>query len=228
MHFTTPARAFTALFLSAGLCASRRPACARHTAPAPVGALRELRRAFTTSCAPAISICRSQDALALAIENNLDIELQRYMLPVATPNCCARRGGGVTRGLNYTLLEVPTGTGGPLSPVPTNAAAAGRATAGSSIATNALGLNVLGEPQVNLSIQGTIAAVHRHRDSDLRSRDGRTVELDPPDHAADQHGHYRHPTRWSPTPRSSMPGSSRASPSGAQVGLNFNNSRQFR
>ena len=52
---------------------------------------------------------------------------------------------------------MPAGTGGPLSPVLTTAAAAGRATAGSSVATNALGLNVLGEPQVNDSIQGTIA-----------------------------------------------------------------------
>ena len=97
------------------------------------------------------------DALSLAIENNLDIELQRYMLPVGDTELLRTKGGGVTRGLNYTLLEVPAGTGGPLSALPTNAAAAGRATAGSSIATNALGLNILGEPQVNASIQGTIA-----------------------------------------------------------------------
>ena len=98
-----------------------------------------------------------QDALALAIENNLDIELQRYLLPLGDTEMLRAKGGGVTRGLNFTLLEVPVGTGGPLSPVPTNAAAAGRATAGSSVATNALGLNVLGEPQTNASIQGTIA-----------------------------------------------------------------------
>ncbi len=98
-----------------------------------------------------------QDALALAIENNLDIELQRYLLPIGDTELLRAKGGGLNRGLNFTLLEVPVGTGGPLSPVPTNAAAAGRATAGSSVATNALGLNVLGEPQVNGSIQGTIA-----------------------------------------------------------------------
>src|SRR5207244_10468235 len=61
------------------------------------------------------------------------------------------------RGLSFTLLEVPVGTGGPLSSLPTNAAAAGRATGGSSVSTNALALNVLGEPQVNESIQGAIA-----------------------------------------------------------------------
>jgi outer membrane protein TolC len=97
-----------------------------------------------------------QDALSLAIENNLDIELQRYLLPTGDAELLRTKGGGLTRGLNYTLAEVPSGTGGPLSAVPTNAAVAGRATAGSSIATNALALNVLGEPQTNYSIQGTI------------------------------------------------------------------------
>jgi outer membrane protein len=97
-----------------------------------------------------------QDALALAIENNLDIELQRTTLPIGDLELQRARGGGVVRGLNYTVLEVPTGTGGPISAVPTTAAIAGRATAGTSIGTNALSLNALGEPQVNLSLQGNI------------------------------------------------------------------------
>src|SRR5665647_851003 len=97
-----------------------------------------------------------QDALSLAIENNLDIELQRYLLPIGDSELLRAKGGGLNRGLNFTLAEVPTGTGGPLSPVLTTAAAAGRATAGSSVSTSALGLNALGEPQVNDSIQGTI------------------------------------------------------------------------
>src|SRR5437763_2392121 len=97
-----------------------------------------------------------QDALALAIENNLDIELQRYLLPIGDLELQRARGGGVTRGLNFTVFEVPTGTGGPLSPLPTAGAAAGRATTGSSIGTNTLTLNALGGPQTNLAIQGTI------------------------------------------------------------------------
>src|SRR5262245_60649699 len=48
-----------------------------------------------------------QDALALAIENNLDIELQRYQLPVANTELQRAKGGGTLRGLNFTLLEVP-------------------------------------------------------------------------------------------------------------------------
>jgi outer membrane protein len=97
-----------------------------------------------------------QDALALAIENNLDIELQRFALPQADTELLRAKGGGLTRGLNFTLQEVPTGVGGPLSPVLTNAAAAGRATSGSSVATNALELGVLAEPQTNFLLQGTI------------------------------------------------------------------------
>src|ERR1035438_5940814 len=71
------------------------------------------------------------DALALAIENNLDVELQRYLLPMADAELLRAQGGGLNRGLNFTLLEVPVGTGGPLSPVSTTAATVGRATAGS-------------------------------------------------------------------------------------------------
>src|ERR1039457_4193839 len=68
-----------------------------------------------------------QDALALAMENNLDIELQRYLLPQGDSELLRTKGGGLARGLNFTLAEVPTGTGGPLSPVLTTAAAAARA-----------------------------------------------------------------------------------------------------
>ena len=100
-----------------------------------------------------------QDALALAIENNLDIELQRYNLRILQTELTRTRGGGTARGVNYTLLEVPVGVGGPPSPVLTNPAAANRATTGSSVSTNALALNVLGEPQTNLSIQGVIPQI---------------------------------------------------------------------
>ena len=98
-----------------------------------------------------------QDALALAIENNLDIELERFMLPQSDTELLRAKGGGTLRGLNFTLLETPAGVGGPLSPVVTNAATTGRANSGTSVATNALALNGLGEAQTNLSMQGNIA-----------------------------------------------------------------------
>ncbi|MGD0498369.1 MAG: TolC family protein [Bryobacteraceae bacterium] len=97
-----------------------------------------------------------QDALALAIENNLDVELQRDALPIGDAEALRAQGGGVLRGLNFTLAEVPAGVGGPLSPVVTNAAAEGRASAGSSVATTALALGGLSAPQTNLSVLGTV------------------------------------------------------------------------
>ena len=97
-----------------------------------------------------------QDALALAIENNLDVELQRFTPPSADADLLRAKGGGIVRGLNFTLAEVPTGVGGPLSPVLTNPAVTSSATGGSSVTTNALELGVLAAPQTNLSIQGTV------------------------------------------------------------------------
>jgi outer membrane protein len=97
-----------------------------------------------------------QDALALAIENNLDIELQRFTLPQGDTELQRAKGGGVVRGLNYVLSEVPTGVGGPLSPLVTSPAATGSVTNGTSVPTNALELGTLGEPQDNYSMQGTI------------------------------------------------------------------------
>ena len=97
-----------------------------------------------------------QDALALAIENNLDIELQRFAFPTGDSELLRSQGGGTLRGLNFTLAEVPTGVGGPLSPVETGVAVAGQAATGVTVASSATELGVLGAPQDNLSIQGTV------------------------------------------------------------------------
>jgi outer membrane protein TolC len=97
-----------------------------------------------------------EDALALAIENNLDIELRRFQVPTGDTELLRTKGGGITRGLDFTMLDVPIGVGGPLSPVVTNAATSGRATNGTSVPTNALELGVLGEPQSSLSLLGTV------------------------------------------------------------------------
>jgi outer membrane protein len=96
------------------------------------------------------------DALALAIENNLDIELDRYTLPVAESEVLRAKGGGTLRGVLFTLADTPAGVGGPLSPLVTNAATSTSVTPGSTVASNALELGVLGEAQTNLSMQGTI------------------------------------------------------------------------
>ena len=94
------------------------------------------------------------DAIALAIENNLDIELLRYAIPIADTETLRAKGGGLLRGLYYTIAGAPAGVGGPLSPLLTQAAA--QSTPGTTVASNALELGVLAEPQVNLSLQSTI------------------------------------------------------------------------
>jgi len=96
------------------------------------------------------------DALALAVENNLDIELQRFSIPVADTEVRRAKGGGTLRGVPFILAESPAGVGGPLSPLVTNPASASSVTPGTAVATNPLELGVLGEVQTNLSVQGTI------------------------------------------------------------------------
>jgi outer membrane protein TolC len=96
-----------------------------------------------------------QDALALAIENNLDVELERFAVPQGDTELERAQGGGTNRGLTYTLQEAPVGVGGPLSPLVV-APASSNGPNGTSVPTNALELGVLGEPVDNYSLQGGV------------------------------------------------------------------------
>ena len=58
-----------------------------------------------------------QDALALALENNLDVETERYDLVLAQTDEVRAKGGGSLRGIDYTVAEPPNGVGGPGSPL---------------------------------------------------------------------------------------------------------------
>lgn len=94
------------------------------------------------------------DAISLTIENNLDIELERFALPLAATELTRAEGGGALRGLLFTIGETPAGVGGPASPLITTPAS--QSTPGTTVATNASELAVLGEAQTNLSTLGTI------------------------------------------------------------------------
>jgi outer membrane protein TolC len=50
-----------------------------------------------------------QDAIALALENNLDIEMQRYNPAIADANVLRARAGGLLRGVPATVTQGPTG-----------------------------------------------------------------------------------------------------------------------
>jgi outer membrane protein TolC len=58
-----------------------------------------------------------QDAIALALENNLDVETERYNLVAARTDEVRARGGGSLRGIDYSVAEPPNGVGGPGSPL---------------------------------------------------------------------------------------------------------------
>jgi outer membrane protein len=71
------------------------------------------------------------DAIALAIENNLDVEVSRYNLLLADTDLTRARGGGNLRGIDYTILQTPPGVGAATSPLLITA------TTGNASSTNA-------------------------------------------------------------------------------------------
>ena len=94
------------------------------------------------------------DAILLAVENNLDVEQQRYQLAMADTDVIRAKGGGVTRGLPLTVLQSPVGIGGPGSPLLNSAASTGSVSPTASTVANVFDVNQLTEAQTNLSIQG--------------------------------------------------------------------------
>ncbi len=59
----------------------------------------------------------AKDAIALAIENNLDVEIERYNLLLSDTDLRRAKGGGNLRGIDFTIAEPPNGVGGPGSPL---------------------------------------------------------------------------------------------------------------
>jgi outer membrane protein TolC len=94
------------------------------------------------------------DTILLAVENNLDVEQQRYQLAMADTDVIRAKGGGVTRGLPLTVLQSPVGIGGPGSPLLNSAASTGSVSPTASTVANVFDVNQLTEAQTNLSIQG--------------------------------------------------------------------------
>lgn len=92
------------------------------------------------------------DALSLAIENNLDVEVERYNLSIAGTERLRASGGGDLRGIDYSVSESPTGVGGPGSPL-LNAAAAS-VTPTTPTVNDLTSLNILAETPSDLSVQG--------------------------------------------------------------------------
>src|SRR5713101_2977406 len=92
------------------------------------------------------------DTIALALENNLDIELERFLPKIADTDLLRARGGGLLRGLSLLVNEPPPGIGGPNGPLLTNL------TAGSTptpiVNTNFSDIALISQQQNNLSVVG--------------------------------------------------------------------------
>ncbi len=94
------------------------------------------------------------DAIALAIENNLDVEVARYNLSISGTERLRASGGGNLRGIDYSVAESPTGVGGPGSPLLNSAASS--VTPNTPTINDLTSLNELTETQTDLSVQGPV------------------------------------------------------------------------
>jgi outer membrane protein len=95
-----------------------------------------------------------QDAIALALENNLDVELQRFDPAIASSDTLRAKGGAsVLRGVPYIVNQLPQGVGGPISPI-LNLPASGL-TPTTSVPTNLTELAAIVPTQTNAIITGT-------------------------------------------------------------------------
>lgn len=97
-----------------------------------------------------------QDAIALALENNLDIELQRFNPLIAKTDTQRAKAGSIVRGLTYTIRELPQGVGGPGSPLLTTVGGSAPAT---QVNANSADLSVINQQETNLLVQSTIPLV---------------------------------------------------------------------
>jgi hypothetical protein len=84
--------------------------------PVPAVDFQNSGRIFDLICAGHLYLSL-QDAIALAPENNLDIELERYLPRIAQTDIQRAKGGGLLRGLSLLVNEPPPGIGGPSGPL---------------------------------------------------------------------------------------------------------------
>jgi outer membrane protein TolC len=90
------------------------------------------------------------DAIALAIENNLDVQAARYQLPIAGTDVLRSKGGGTLRGIPLQTTELPAGVGGPASPLLTTPATG--TVQGISVSSNVYDLSLFSTTSVPISL----------------------------------------------------------------------------
>jgi hypothetical protein len=129
------------------------------------------------------------DAIALALENNLDIEVERYLPRIAQTDISRAKGGGLLRGLSLLVNEPPPGIGGPNGPLLTSLTAS--STPAPAVNTNFSDVALITEQQNDLSVTGATSAVHRYGDSTIRSGPFGTNQLGASKHSGIQSADHR-------------------------------------
>jgi outer membrane protein len=94
------------------------------------------------------------DAIALALENNLDIEVERYLPRIAQTDLQRAKGGGLLRGLSLLVDEPPPGIGGPNGPLLTNLTAS--STPAPAVNSNLSDVALITQQQNDLSVTGAL------------------------------------------------------------------------
>src|SRR5580704_6209389 len=92
------------------------------------------------------------DAISLALENNLDIEVERYLPRIAQTDITRAEGGGLLRGLSLLVDEPPPGIGGPSGPLLTTLTAS--STPAPVVNSNFSDVALITEQQNDLSVTG--------------------------------------------------------------------------
>jgi outer membrane protein len=92
------------------------------------------------------------DAIVLAIQNNLDVEIGRYNLLLADTDIKRAKGGGTLRGLDFTVTQMAAGVGSQASPLLITATTTGTASPTSINVTDLSQITQIGNGnQVSLS-----------------------------------------------------------------------------
>jgi outer membrane protein len=94
------------------------------------------------------------DAISLALENNLDIEVERYLPRIAQTDIRRAQGGGLLRGLSLLVDEPPPGIGGPNGPLLTTLTAS--PTPAPAVNSNFSDVALITQQQNDLSVTGAL------------------------------------------------------------------------
>jgi outer membrane protein len=94
------------------------------------------------------------DAIALALENNLDIEVERYLPRIARTDIQRAKGGGLLRGVSLLVDEPPPGIGGPSGPLLTTLTAS--PTPAPAVNSNFSDVALITQQQNDLSVTGAL------------------------------------------------------------------------